>query len=80
MRASSKSPVSLRKAASNFSGYSGSEKRRRRVAVLCRRQASLFPKQILHFLFGKTFYRGKSVDNLKHAAFDCVSIRARAKS
>jgi hypothetical protein len=34
----------------------------------------------LQFSFGKTFYNGKSIDNLKHAAFECISIRACAES
>jgi hypothetical protein len=48
--------------------------------MFCRRKAPPLPKQILHFFFGKTFYRSKGIDNLKHAAFDCVSIRARTES
>ena len=37
-------------------------------------------KWSLHCLFGKTFCNGKGIDDLKHAALDCISIRACTES
>ncbi len=44
------------------------------------RQALLFPKQISQLFLRKAFHSSKGIGYLKHAAFDCVSIRARTET
>ena len=48
--------------------------------MFCLGQALLLPKQILHFLLRKSFDSGKGIGYLKHATFDCISIRASTET